>query len=96
MTEQDALRILDALGGDFDAFQNKQVVREIISDLKSDIFRGYQSDLNRYNSYVEGLPLGSVTKTTFPRKDAYSFTPSQQSGVIQYKRDASGKLVPVS
>lgn len=96
MTEQDALRILDALGGDFDAFQNKQVVREIISDLKSDIFRGYQSDLNRYNSYVEGLPLGSVTKTSFPRKDAYSFTPSQQSGVTQYERDASGKLVPVS
>tara|TARA_R100001510_G_scaffold35739_1_gene32220 strand:+ start:560 stop:1696 length:1137 start_codon:yes stop_codon:yes gene_type:complete len=94
MTEQDALRILDALGGDFDKFQNKQVVREIISDLKSDIFQGYQSDLRGYNSYVEGLPLGSLAKTRFPRKDAYSFTPSQQSSVIKYKRNAQGKLVP--
>lgn len=93
MTEQDALRILDALGGDFDSFQNKQVVKEIISDLKSDIFQGYQSALRGYNSYSEGLPLGSLAKTRFPRRDAYSFTPSPQPRVIRYKRDASGKLV---
>jgi len=35
MTEYDALRVLQALGGDFDKLQNPQVVREILKDVRA-------------------------------------------------------------
>lgn len=94
MTEQDALRILDALGGDFNSFQNKEVVREIISELRGDIFKGYESNLKTYNAYARSLPLGSVAQTVFEPRDSYSFAPARESNVIEYKRDAQGNLVP--
>ena len=34
MTEQDALRILAALGGDFNAFQNKEVTKDLILEIR--------------------------------------------------------------
>lgn len=54
MTEQDALRIIQNLGGDVaDLTANKQVIKEQISYLFGEKYRNYDRLVDRYNRYVD-------------------------------------------
>ncbi len=52
MTEADALRVIERLGGDFDALSNPEVVRKAISQVYSDRFAQYEDSHNFYNAAV--------------------------------------------
>lgn len=52
MTEQDALRIIQRLGGDVNALQNPEIVRRAIGEVYSDRYAQYQDSLKFYNSAV--------------------------------------------
>jgi len=49
MTEQDALRVIARLGGNADAFRNKQRVQQAIADVYNDKYKMYKHDLESYN-----------------------------------------------
>lgn len=53
MTEQDALRVVQRLGGNVDAFQNPEIVRRAIADVYAERYRRYQDNLNFYNMAVD-------------------------------------------
>lgn len=53
MTEQDAIRVLQRLGGDVDALQNPEIVRRAIADVYAERYRRYQDNVNFYNMAVE-------------------------------------------
>lgn len=53
MTEQDALRIIQRLGGDFNALQNPEVVRQAIAQVYSDRYKQYGDDYLFYNAAVD-------------------------------------------
>ena len=53
MTEQDALRVIQRLGGDVDSFQNPEVVKRAIADVYAERYRRYQDNLNFYNMAVD-------------------------------------------
>jgi hypothetical protein len=52
MTEQDAQRIVDALGGDVSALQNQEVVSSLIGEILQEKLNEYESDLDIYNTQV--------------------------------------------
>lgn len=52
MTETDAQRILNALGGDIGALQNQAVVKTLIGEILSEKLKEYESDLDIYNTHV--------------------------------------------
>lgn len=79
MTEQDALRVLSALGGDISALRNKEVVAELMKDLLSDKARDYdQRLLPIYKTQVKGRgpgfpekqPLGPRVEKIFAKPEA--------------------------
>lgn len=49
MTEQDALRVIQSIGGDFTVFQNPEKVKALLED----IIRQKQNRINLYNTQVE-------------------------------------------
>jgi hypothetical protein len=49
MTEQDALRVIIRLGGNANAFRNKQKVAQAISDVYNDKYKMYRSNLESHN-----------------------------------------------
>lgn len=53
MTEQDALRIIQRLGGDFDSLSNPEVVKAAISQVYGDRYQQYQDNLKFYNAGVD-------------------------------------------
>lgn len=53
LTEQDALRVIDRLGGNVDALQNPELVRQAIADMYSNKVRQYKDNVNFYNTAVE-------------------------------------------
>lgn len=53
MTEQDAQRIIDYLGGDVNAWQNKEQVMEALSQLYQDRRAQYDDNLKFYNAAVD-------------------------------------------
>lgn len=53
MTEQDALRVLQRLGGNVDAWQNPEVVQRAIADVYGERYRRYQDNVNSYNMAVD-------------------------------------------
>tara|TARA_R100000654_G_C2669975_1_gene125917 strand:- start:109 stop:1284 length:1176 start_codon:yes stop_codon:yes gene_type:complete len=53
MTEQDALRIIQNLGGDVSLLQNPEVVRQQISRLFEDKYSSYESNIRDYNTAVD-------------------------------------------
>ena len=87
MTEQDALRIIQALGGDFNLLQNPQVVKSVMANIFADKYKVYQGDLERYNRNVDARygQLGYKPRKAIDVPDV--FTVSEQvetpeSGVI--------------
>jgi len=53
MTDQDAIRVIQRLGGDVDSFQNPEVVRRAIASVYAERYRRYQDNLNFYNLAVD-------------------------------------------
>ena len=53
MTEQDAIRVVQRLGGDVDSFQNPEVVRRAIASVYAERYRRSQDNLNFYNLAVD-------------------------------------------
>lgn len=53
MTEQDALRIIERLGGNVNALQNPEVVRAAIEQLYSDRYKQYMDDVRFYNAATD-------------------------------------------
>jgi len=53
MTEQDALRIIQALGGNVDALQKPEVVKQKISEIFGRKYKNYESKRNRYNNQID-------------------------------------------
>jgi hypothetical protein len=52
MTEQDAQRIVDALGGDVSALQNQEIVAKLIGEILGEKLNEYDSDLEIYNTHA--------------------------------------------
>jgi len=62
MTEQDAMRVLNALGGDFNALQNPQTVEALLRDLYQSKYSRVEflnNELRRSNPYFgeQGMPI---------------------------------------
>lgn len=73
MTEQDALRIIQRLGGDFDSLSNPEIVRAAIAQVYSDRFRQYDDDFNFYNAAVNSF-YGSKSNGAFKNADRVAFS----------------------
>lgn len=70
MTEQDAIRIMLALGGDpASAFTNKEVATALISNILADKYRMYEQNLEVYNNEVSSFG-GYKIKEGFKLTDA--------------------------
>ena len=70
MTEQDAVRIMLALGGDpASAFTNKEVATGLISNILADKYRMYQQNLEVYNNEVSNFS-GYKSKPGFELTEA--------------------------
>jgi hypothetical protein len=74
MTEFDAIRVIRALGGNFDSLQNKELVRRIISDLRQQSIPRYQSNVEIYNSQLAQVPAGAATANVYKPHTPLSFT----------------------
>lgn len=74
MTEFDALRVINALGGNFNSLQNKEVVRKIISNLREQSIPRYQSNVEIYNSQLAQVPAGAATSGVYKPHTLLNFT----------------------
>ena len=74
MTEQDALRIIQALGGDFNLLQNPEVVKQVMRNIFDDKYKVYQGDLERYNKNVAARygQLGYAPRQAIDVPDIFS------------------------
>lgn len=52
MTEQDAQRIIDAVGGDVSTLQNQEVVANLLGEILREKVNEYESDLDIFNTHV--------------------------------------------
>ena len=64
MTEQDALRVLSALGGDINAMQNPEVVAARIKEIYETRYQRYQTDLDFLNRQL--VAGGNPTRDQVP------------------------------
>ena len=77
MTEQDVLRIIARLGGNADAYRNKQRVQQAIADVYNDKYRMYKHDLESYNiqqgtyykSFSKAAPI-AIDESLIPKRIA--------------------------
>lgn len=73
MTEQDALRIIDALGGNVDSLQSPQAVRRAISQMFKETYDEYKINLRQYNYNVDK----EYGNAGYERKKPIEFTKEQ-------------------
>ena len=80
MTEQDALRVIEALGGQVSAFNPSELQISLIDDYRTNTKKRYDAALKRYNkAYKVTLPT-MAGKRLFDKRDAY-VNPYLQSSV---------------
>jgi len=96
MTEQDALRILIALGGDMSAFTPDVITLELLTDLRDKAANRYESKATRFNSLLDNSPSTSVVRGVFGRielDETSSETPSKSSDKTTKgkERDSRGR-----
>ena len=77
MTEQDALRIIDALGGNVDALQDPEAVKRQISQMFRETYDNYNSNLRQYNYNVQN----EYGNKGWEYKEPITFT-KEQLGVL--------------
>lgn len=83
MTEQDALRIIEFLGGSFSATTPKSVTLKQISDLREETQSKYSSQIDRFNALYSFTPAQSAAKIqykpyTIENKNIYTIPSSLQ------------------
>jgi hypothetical protein len=71
LTEQDALRVIQRLGGDFGALTNPEAVRRAIAEVYADRYVQYEDDMAFYNAAVDDFYGTRGHKKASPR----SFNP---------------------
>jgi len=77
MTEQDALRIISALGGDpANLTANPEVITALISKIFADKYRTYNDNLEAYNIEIES---GGFSK--YKKRDPILFSETQLSAL---------------
>lgn len=83
MTEQDAVRVIEALGGNVSALQNKEVVAAAIKRIMGEKLKNYQNQLMTYNINVKHRfgEFGYPTKTALDLP-ADLFTPAPATGGV--------------
>ena len=92
MTEQDALRVINNLGGDVTALQNPQVVGQALKRLFEEKLARYAPAVRDYNATLEFTPR---LAEEYPRRKIKDFDTSVFSPVRQRFELRDGKLVPV-
>jgi len=101
MTEQDAARIMLALGGDpASAFTNKEVATSLISNVLADKYRAYEQNLENYNNEVssfsgykskKGFELTKTQKEFF---DANALLRLDLDSINDMTKEQIGRLDP--
>ena len=71
MTEQDALRILSALGGDFDAFQNKRITKDLIAEIRKETAIRFDRESEKFNKALSSLPDVYYAKSIYKPVGSY-------------------------
>jgi len=71
MTEQDALRVIEALGGQVSAFNPSELQISLIDDYRENSQKKYDAALKRYNKAYEVTLPTMAGKTIFDKRDAY-------------------------
>tara|TARA_R110002153_G_scaffold73691_2_gene192214 strand:+ start:2153 stop:3244 length:1092 start_codon:yes stop_codon:yes gene_type:complete len=92
MTEQDALRIIRALGGDVDALQNPEIVKRTMQNIFADKYKIYQGDLERYNRnvYARYGQLGYEVREAIDIPDVFSTDTTATVGNLSAQGTGSG------
>ena len=88
MTEQDALRVIQNLGGNVNALQSKAVVKAQITRMFAQKYKGYEKNILEYNNAVNSLYSERGYKRAKPIEvDARLFDPKILSdmGVTQFE-----------
>ena len=80
MTEQDALRVIEALGGQVSAFNPSELQISLIDDYRTNTKKRYDAALKRYNKAYEVTLPTMAGKRLFDKRDAY-VNPYLQSSV---------------
>ena len=95
MTEQDALRIIKALGGDFNLLQNPEVVKQVMAKIFDDKYQIYQGDLERYNRNVDARygQLGYKPRNPIDIPDVFSQKATAVGGVSSTGGAGGGAIV---
>lgn len=84
MTEQDALRVLSALGGDINAMQNPEVVAARIKEIYETRYKRYETDLGILNRQLAAQ--GDAARNQIPNFFAMpSGTVSSSAGDVGYE-----------
>jgi hypothetical protein len=65
MTEQDAIRILIALGGNMSAFTPKVITIQLLEDLKNKSKSRYETKATRFNKLLKAAPETSTVSSVF-------------------------------
>lgn len=71
MTEQDALRVIEALGGRVSAFNPSALQISLIDDYRTNSKKKYDAALERYNKAYEVTLPTMAGKRIFDKRDAY-------------------------
>jgi len=71
MTEQDALRVIEALGGEISAFNPSELTLTLIDSFRENSGRKYQAALNRYNKAYDATLPTMAGKRIFSPREAY-------------------------
>lgn len=71
MTEQDALRVIEALGGEISAFNPSELTLTLIDSFRENSERKYQAALNRYNKAYDATLPTMAGKRIFSPREAY-------------------------
>ena len=93
MTEQDALRVINNLGGDVTALQNPEVVGQALKRLFEEKLARYAPAVRDYNAALQFTPR---LAEEYPRRKIKKFDTSVFSPVRQRFELRDGKLVPVT
>jgi hypothetical protein len=102
MTEQDAIRIIDALGGNVDSLQSPQAVRRAISQMFKETYDEYKINLRQYNYNVDK----EYGNSGYPRKKPIEFTKDQLKiftsdittglGLLEYEDLTDNELLSIN
>ncbi len=75
MTENDALRVIYALGGNPDSFQNKQVAMRLLKGIRERKMKAYKTDLRRFN-----VQQNRFYQNTYEKREMYQGLPTTNTG----------------